>query len=490
MSDALHLTFLFLEMFSKTYSLKKEYTKDGEIMKTTDLSKGTPWKVLVLFALPMILSVTLQQIYNIADSSIAGKMIGDNALAAVSASYPITMIYLSIATGLGVGCGVITSRYFGQGDNSSTKITITTSLIFTTLLSAIMILFGIIITPLSLKLISTPDDIFDDSALYLRFYCGGLLFTYLYNVITSIFQSLGNSRTPLYFLIFSTILNILLDIIFVGPCNLKILGLALGTFIAQGLAMILSLLFLLLSIRKVLKTDEKQILFSNKILKDILLIAIPSIIQGATISVGNFFIQRKINSYGSDLIAGYGAAYKICYVIVNIYGAYSNAISTYTSQNIGAGKLYRVREGFKWSLLICVIFSFVMSLIFVLIPNILLMIFMDNDASNISIEMGRYFIYIVAPFFIFMGLKIPSDGVLKGAKDMRSFMIGTFADLIIRIVLSYALSYPLGYKGIFSAWPIGWAVGALISVTMYKKGRWKTLTGLPDLEEKGSLENL
>lgn len=469
---------------------QKEYTKGGEIMRTTDLSKGTPWKVLVLFALPMILSVTLQQIYNIADSAIAGKMIGDSALAAVSASYPITMIYLSIATGLGVGCGVITSRYFGEGNYSSTKQTITTSLIFTTILSAIMIIFGILITPASLRLINTPDDIFSDSSLYLRFYCGGLLFTYLYNVITSIFQSLGNSKTPLYFLIFSTVLNIILDIIFVGPCKMEVLGLALGTFIAQGIAMTLSLLFLLLSIKKALHTEEKEILFNNKILKDILIIAIPSIIQGATISVGNFFIQRKINSYGSDLIAGYGAAYKICYVVVNIYGAYSNAISNYTSQNIGAGKLYRVKEGFKWSLLICVIFSFVMSLIFVLIPDILLMIFMDSDASTTSIEMGRYFIYIVAPFFIFMGLKIPSDGVLKGAKDMRSFMIATFADLIIRIVLSYALSYPFGYKGIFSAWPIGWAVGALISVTMYKVGRWKRLTGLPSLQEKGSLENI
>lgn len=447
-------------------------------MKTNDLSKGTPWKVLLIFALPMILSVTLQQIYNIADSVIAGKMIGANALAAVSASYPITMIYLSIATGLGVGSGVITSRFFGEKNYRQTKTTITTSLLFTSLIAIIMIIFGMLITPLSLRLISTPDDIFKDSKIYLMVYCGGLLFTYLYNVIACIFQSLGNSKVPLYFLFFSTVLNIALDILFVGPFDLEVLGLALGTFIAQGIAMIASLLFLLLNIKKSLKTDEKAAIFDKAILKEVMLIAIPSIIQGATISVGNFFIQKKINSYGSSLIAGYGAAYKLCYIVVNIYTAYGNAISNYTSQNIGAGKMERIIAGFKSSLITCILFSAIMSLLFVLIPNVLLQMFMDSDASSEAMKDGKTFIYIVAPFFIFMGLKAPSDGVLKGAKDMRNFMIGTLADLIIRIVLSYALSSPFGYKGIFSAWPIGWAVGTTLSLIFFFSGRWKKINHL------------
>ncbi len=446
-------------------------------MKTRDLSKGTPWKVLILFALPMILSVTLQQIYNIADSAIAGQMISDQALAAVSASYPITMIYLSIATGLGVGAGVITSRYFGEKNYKDTKTTIYTSLLFTLILAIIMVIFGILISPLTLRLIDTPKDIFNDSKIYLEFYCGGLVFTYLYNVITCIFQSLGNSKTPLYFLLFSTILNIFLDILFVGPINLNVLGLALGTFIAQGIAMILSLIFLIISIKKVLPTNENVVIFDKSILKNVLLIAIPSIIQGCTISVGNFFIQRLINSYGSDLIAGYGAAYKLCYIVVNIYTAYSNAISNYTSQNLGAGHLDRVLNGFKVSLLICIIFSAIMSVLFVLIPEILLKIFMDNDASQAAIKYGKSFIYIVAPFYFFMGLKIPSDGVIKGAKDMREFMISTFVDLILRIILSYIFSSHFGYKGIFAAWPIGWGVGCLFSLTFFTLGRWKKING-------------
>ena len=444
-------------------------------MKTKDLSQGSPTKSLLLFAIPMILSVTLQQIYNIADSSIAGNMIGADALASVSASYPITMIYLAFATGLGVGSGVIVSRYFGEKNYKDTKTSIYTSLIFTSIVALIISLIGILITNVSLYWIATPLNIFDDSAVYLRFYCGGLLFTFLYNVITCIFQSLGNSKTPLYFLAFSTVLNIVLDIIFVGPCNLKVMGLALGTFIAQGIAMSLSLLFLIRDIKKNLKTEEKVKIFDFKMLNNIQTIAIPSIIQGSAISLGNFFIQRNINSYGSDLIAGYGAAYKLCYVIVNIFTAYSNAVSNFASQNIGAGKPKRVYEALKSSLLINISFAILMSLILVLTPKLTLSIFMDSSASVDAVNYGKTFIYIVAPFFIILGVKMPFDGVLKGSKDMIGFMIGTVADLVVRIILSYALSYSFGYKGIFVSWPIGWAIGMASCVTCFFIGRWKKI---------------
>lgn len=459
-------------------------------MKTRDLSNGNPAKVLIFFALPMILSVTLQQIYNIADSSIAGRMISKDALSAVSVSYPINMIYLSFATGLGVGIGVITSRFFGSKDYLRCKSSINTALLFTLMLAIIMSILGILIAGPALKIIDTPSNIFKDARVYLRFYCGGLVFTYLYNVITSIFQSMGNSRTPLYFLMFSTVLNIVLDIIFVGPLDMGIVGLALGTLIAQAVAMGLSLIVLIISIKKELVTEEKSSLFDKNILSSILIIAIPSIIQGSTISIGNFLVQRKLNSFGSELVGGYGAAFKLCYVVVNIFVAYSNAISNYTAQNIGAGKHKRILAGFKWSLLICTIFSLVMTLVIVLFNGQLLKIFMSSDAKNIvdstgrtQADYGKSFCMIVAPFFIFMGIKIPSDGVLKGSKDMASFMFGTFIDLIIRVVLSFALAPHFGYKGVFASWPIGWGIGMLVSVIMFIYGRWKRLACFPSEKE-------
>ena len=453
-------------------------------MKTKDLSQGSPTKALVLFAIPMILSVTLQQIYNIADSAIAGNMIDANALASVSASYPITMIYLAIATGLGVGTSVVVSRFFGEKNYKDTKTSIYTSLIFTFLLSVVVAIIGALITNLTLKLISTPDNIFQDSATYLRFYCFGLVFTFLYNVITSIFQSLGNSKTPLYFLAFSTVLNVFLDILFVGPCKLRVLGLALGTFIAQGIAMIFSLLFLIRDIKKNLVCDEKAKLFDAQIFKHMQTIAIPSIIQGSAISLGNFFIQKNINSYGSDLIAGYGASYKICYVIVNIFTAYSNAISNFTSQNIGAGKVDRIYKALKSSLIICIIFGIIMSIILVSMPNLLLKMFMDSTASENAIKDGTTFIYLVAPFFFLLGIKMPFDGILKGSKDMIGFMIGTVVDLVLRIILSYALSYPMGYKGIFISWPIGWACGMICCVICFFVGRWKKINNIERKKEE------
>ncbi len=454
-------------------------------MKTKDLSQGSPTKSLLLFAIPMILSVTLQQIYNIADSSIAGNMIGSDALASVSASYPITMIYLAIATGLGVGSGVIVSRYFGEKNYEYTKTSIYTSLIFTAIVALIVSILGILITNASLGWISTPSNIFDDSSIYLKFYCGGLLFTFLYNVITCIFQSLGNSKTPLYFLAFSTVLNVALDILFVGPCHLKVMGLALGTFIAQGIAMTLSLIFLVRDIKKNLKTEGKVKIFDFKMLNNIQSIAIPSIIQGSAISLGNFFIQRNINSYGSDLIAGYGASYKLCYVIVNIFTAYSNAVSNFTSQNIGAGKPKRVYEALKSSLIINLAFAIVMSLILVFTPKLTLSIFMDSNVSQNALNYGISFIDIVAPFFLILAIKMPFDGILKGSKDMIGFMIGTVADLVVRIILSYALSYNFGYKGIFVSWPIGWAVGMICCVTCFVLGRWKKINHI----SKESLSN-
>lgn len=452
-------------------------------MKTINLSKGNPAKTLILFAIPMILSVTLQQIYNIADSAIGGKFIGSDALAAVSAPYSITMIYLAFATGLGVGAGIITSRYFSSGDNKKTKTSIYTALIFTVLLSIVMTVLGLLITPATLRLVDTPDNIFHDSSVYLRFYCGGLLFTYLYNVITYIFQSLGDSKTPLYFLIFSTILNIILDLVFVWPMDLGVMGLALGTFVAQGVAMIASFIFLVVNLKKILPTEGKVSLFDFKMLKDILYVAIPTILQGSTIAVGNFFIQKKINSYGSDLIAGYGAAYKLCYVVVNIFTAYSNAISTYTAQNIGAGKHKRIIAGFKWSLVICIIFALVMTALMMLLPKQLLSLFMDSDASANAMTYGKAFCFIVSPFFILMGIKIPSDGVIKGSKDMIGFTISTLVDLALRIAFSYILSSIFGYKGIFFAWPIGWAAGALISFGIFVSGIWKKKALFPPKEE-------
>ncbi len=454
-------------------------------MKNKDLTVGNPFKTLLLFSLPMLISVTLQQFYNICDSLIGGNLIKDSgdSLSAINATYPITMIFLAIATGLGIGINIVIARFVGQKDYKKVKEGIYTSLIFGVLLALCLIIISFFFTELMLKAINVSDVYFNKAAIYLKWYILGLAFLILYNAITNIFQALGKSNIPLYFLIFSTTLNILLDILFVNlisNIDIKIRGIAVATFISQGLASSLSLAVLLIYIKKT-NNEKVDMLFNKNILFKILPIAIPSIIQASIISFGQILIQSKVN--GLDInypgaVAGYGSSYKICYVIVNIYTMMSNAISTYTSQNAGASKYDRIIKGFKSGLLLCIILTIITTTMFLIIPEQLLSIFASgNDNKEYFLSTGKKFIYYVAPFFILLCIKIPCDGILKGSKDMRSFMIATFADLVVRVGLTFILEPIMGMDGIFISWPIGWAVGMALSVSFYFMGRWKRLIG-------------
>ena len=280
----------------------------------TSLIKGKPFLALFLFALPMILSVTLQQFYNICDSMIAGKFVSSKALAAVSASYPITMIYLAIGAGFGVGVNIVVSRFIGENNLLHAKQTIYTSILTIVLTGLVLTIVGYFLVGKLIQLINVSDDYYNDAVVYLKYYTLGIIFLFLYNVVTSIFQAIGNSRIPLYFLIFSTLLNIGLDIYFVTIFNMGVEGLALATFIAQMIASIVSFLVLIIYVKKCIGKEKKILNFS--ILKKVLPIALPSIIQASTISIGQLLIQTLINKQGSDVVAGYGAAYKISYVVI------------------------------------------------------------------------------------------------------------------------------------------------------------------------------
>lgn len=441
----------------------------------TSLIKGKPFLALFLFALPMILSVTLQQFYNICDSMIAGKFVSSKALAAVSASYPITMIYLAIGAGFGVGVNIVVSRFIGENNLLHAKQTIYTSILTIVLTGLVLTIVGYFLVGKLIQLINVSDDYYNDAVVYLKYYTLGIIFLFLYNVVTSIFQAIGNSRIPLYFLIFSTLLNIGLDIYFVTAFSMGVEGLALATFIAQMIASIVSFLVLIIYVKKCIGKEKKILNFS--ILKKVLPIALPSIIQASTISIGQLLIQTLINKQGSGVVAGYGAAYKISYVVINIFVTISNALSTYVSQNAGAKEYKRINQGFISATIMCIILTVVTTTLFLTMPNVFLSIFEKENEPLTVTEIGCMFLTTIAPFIVLMAAKIPCDGVLKGCKDMRSFIIGTMADLAIRVVFSYILVGPLGVKGIFIAWPIGWAIGAILSITFYFIGRWKKLIG-------------
>jgi len=441
----------------------------------TDMTIGNPFKILWTFSLPMLLSSLFQQLYNIVDSIVAGKFIGVNALAAVGASYPITALFIAVAVGSSMGCSVVIAQIFGSKKYTTMKSAISTAIISLTSLSIILTILGSIFCKPLMRLLHTPENIFSDSALYLQIYICGIIFLFLYNTATAIFNSLGDSKTPLYLLIFSSIFNIILDLVFVIVFKMGVSGVAWATFIAQGLSSILAIICLIMRLRKI-EVTEKYPYFSNYILKRICRIAIPSIMQQSFISIGQICVQGLVNSYGAIVVAGYSAAFRVHTIALTSMSTMSSALSSFTAQNIGAKKISRVKEGYKAAVAITLsICGGILILFFIFAPK-LIGLFVDSSESIDVINVGTEFLRTLAPFYLVVGLKMVCDGVLRGAGAMKDFMFSTFSDLILRVAFSFILASMIGYSGIWWSFPLGWLVGTALSVYFYYKGTWKPST--------------
>ncbi len=437
----------------------------------TDMTTGKISRVLWTFSIPMLVSVMFQQIYNIADSMIAGRFVGEDALAAVGASYPITMIFMAIAMGCNIGCSVVISQLFGGKQYANMKTAITTTFIASGVVSVILTVSGLLLSGRMLVWLNTPENIFADSATYLNIYIGGLVFLFLYNICTGIFTALGDSKTPLYFLIGSSVGNIILDIVLVTVIPMGVAGVAWATFIAQGVAGILPVITLMKRILAI-KTEEKHEMFSWPMLGRISVIAVPSILQQSFISIGNIFIQVLVNGYGSAAIAGYSAAIKLNTFGIASFTTLANGISSFTAQNLGAGKIDRVKKGFWSGSLMAFLVVLVFFGAYFFFDRQMIHLFLDTGSTT-AMEVGRQFLKIVSPFYFVIALKLMADGVLRGAGSMGYFMVTTFSDLILRVVLSYILSSGLDMTGIWLSWPIGWVIAAVLSCIFYGMGVWK-----------------
>lgn len=433
-----------------------------------DLTVGNPKKVLWQFCLPLFASVVFQQLYNIADSLVAGKFVGENALAAVGNSYEITLIFIAFAFGCNIGCSVIVAQLFGEKNIRDMKTAVYTTFLATGLLCAGLMAFGLLCGGQMLEWIRTPEGILGDSKLYLDIYVLGLPFLFYYNISTGIFSAMGDSKTPFYFLAFSSTANIGVDILFTRQLQMGVAGVAWATFLCQGVSCVLAVLVVLKRLRSVGVEGQKAAIFSMEIFKKIAVIAVPSILQQSFISVGNIIIQGVINGFGEEVIAGYAAAIKLNNLVITSFTTLGNGISNFTAQNIGAKLHARIREGFRagvgmvWSICVPVVILY-----FALCRN--LVAFFIDAPSEGALQTGVDILRILAPFYFVVSLKLISDGVLRGSGLMKEFMIGTFADLILRVVLAYVFAGQFGAIGIWCAWPIGWSVAMVISVVFYRK---------------------
>ncbi|MCI8713951.1 MAG: MATE family efflux transporter [Ruminococcus sp.] len=436
-----------------------------------DLINGKPGQSMFLFALPMIAGNLFQQFYNMADSIIVGRFVGEDALAAVGASYSFTTVFIMVAIGGGMGASVLVSQYLGARKYGEMKTAVSTFLLAFAVFGTLLALFGFFANPTILKVLKTPDNIFADAVTYLQIYFVGLPFLFMYNILAANFNALGKSEIPLYLLIFSSVLNVFLDLVMVLVFHLGVAGVAIATVLAQGVSSLISFAVLLRKLKEYgAKTGR---LFDVGMFFGGLKIAIPSIVQQSIVSIGLLLTQSAVNVFGSSSVAGYSAGMRLESICIVPMIATGNAMSTFAAQNLGANKVERVREGYHAAYRIIIGFAVLLLVISQLFYRPIVSLFVSETESAVAFSVGAACFRFEACFMCLIGFKSITDGILRAAGDVNVYMLANLVNLTLRVSVARLLSPVFGIEVIWYAVPLGWAVNYLISYTWYRTGHWK-----------------
>ena len=436
------------------------------------MTEGVIWKEILLFSIPLLLGNLFQQLYNAVDSVVVGNYIGAQALAAVGSSAPVINLLVSFFMGLAVGAGVIISRYFGARKKEELHIAVHTSLALTFTAGLVMTLIGVLISPYVLQWVGTPSDVMESSVLYLRIYFLGILSVMVYNMGSGILRAVGDSRNPLYFLIVSSVTNIILDMLFVIVFHMGIAGVGWATLIAQTISAVLTML-LLMRTKEEYQVKLKHIRFHKHMLYEIVRLGLPSGLQNAIVSFSNVIVQSNINAFGSLAMAGCGSYTKIDGFAILPVMSYSMALTTFTGQNMGAKKYDRVKQGAKTGILMSVITIVCISaLLLMLGPNVLAIFSSDPTVINY----GLYMMHVLAPGYIFLAISHAFNGIIRGAGITTVpmiVMVTCWCGLRMAWILtSVPLFHDIGV--VFMGWPLTWIASALWLFLYYRKGKWMT----------------
>lgn len=438
-----------------------------------DMTQGSAAKLILTFSIPMFIGNIFQQLYNMVDAIVVGRYVGPNALAAVGTSFPIIFLLVSLVLGLTMGSGVVISQFFGAKQIDQVRKAVSTALSFQLVFSIALSVIGLLISRPLLVLLRTPPEIINDSAAYMQIFFGGLVFMFAYNAFAGVLRSLGDSKTPLYFLIISSLINIVLDVYFVVSLGWGVRGVAWATLIAQAVSSVLCVVYVYRRV-PLLRFSRADWAFDISIFKTMLRIGIPSSIQQTVASLGMMFMQALVNSFGSVTMAAYTAASRMDSFAMMPIMNLGMAVSTFTGQNIGAGKLDRVRNG-MWSAVGMVIFCclVVSVLVFTVGPQ-MIQVFITADQAEV-INQGVEYMKTVSIFYAVFGVMVVMSGVLRGAGDTMIPMLTTLIALIVRVSVGYWLvTIPsISYRGIWWAIPAGWIVGTTIPVIRFYSGAWK-----------------
>jgi len=436
-----------------------------------DLTKGKESKLILHFATPMLLGNIFQQLYNVVDSVIVGHYIGKEALAAVGASFPFIFLVISMVIGIASGTTIIIAQYFGARDFKSIIRAIDTMYIFLFFASIILSLLGILFCEQILELIKLPADVLPQAKIYLTIFLSGLIFFFGFNGTSAILRGLGDSKTPLFFLIISTIINIILDLLFVIVFKWGITGVAVATIISQAVAFFIAIIYLNRT-HAIINLSFRKLVFDRSIFSKSTKIGIPSGLQQTFVALGMIALFRIVNDFGTDTIAAYSVAIRINSFAVLPAMNFSAALSTFVGQNLGANKPERVKKGYKATFLMASMISLSVSALVLIFPASLFGMF--TPEQNI-IDIGVSYLMIAGPFYILFSTMFITQGVLRGAGDtLIPMFITLFTLWIVRVPISYFLSQKIGFVGIWWGFPFAWMTGMILSYLYYLTGRWKS----------------
>ncbi len=435
-----------------------------------DLTSGKEGLLILRFATPMLIGNVFQQFYNIVDSLVVGNFLGKDALAAVGASFPVIFALISLIIGIATGATIIIAQYFGAKDYKNVKRAMDTMYIFTFIASIIVSITGIYFVEDIFRLLQLPEEILPQAKSYLTIYLGGMIVFFGFNGTSAILRGLGDSKTPLYFLIISSLVNIALDLLFILVFGWGVAGVALATVIAQGGAFVTAIIYLNKT-HSIINFSFKGWIFDWAIFIKSLKIGLPSGFQHTFVALGNMAIMGIVNTFGTNIIAGYSVAWRIESLAAMFAMNFGMALTSFTGQNIGANRFDRVKKGFRSTLLMGSIASVVISLV-VLTSGHHIMGFFTPD--QLVVESGAQYLKIASPFYIVFSAMFIIGGVMRGAGDtLVPMFITIFSLWVVRIPLAFFLSSFMGETGIWWAVPIGWLSGMILSYLYYITGRWK-----------------
>jgi putative MATE family efflux protein len=453
-----------------------------------NLTEGNSGSLIFKFAIPMLIGNVFQQLYNVVDSIIVGRYIGKQALAAVGASFPLIFMMISFVVGVAMGTTIIVSQYFGARDIKMVKRSIETMYIFLFFASIVVTLSGIMLSGPIFRLINLPDDVMPQAIAYFNVYLTGTIFFFGFNGISSVLRGLGDSKTPLYFLIFSTVMNAILVWLFVAVFKWGVAGSAWATVLAQAGAFVTGVIYLNRT-HEIVKLNSLKLVFDRAIFRKSLMIGLPTGLQQTFVSMGMLAVTRIVNGFGTDAIAAYSVAIRLDSLAGLPAMNFGAALSTFVGQNLGANKPERVRQGFKATFMMSGALALLTSFLVIIFRQPLMHLFTDDAAV---IDIGAEYLVIVSSFYLFFSAMFVIGGVMRGAGDtLIPMFISLFALWVVRIPAAWILSRYFGVDGIWWSIPVAWFIGMSLSYLYYLKGNWKTKVVVkqrPFVPEEGMIE--